>query len=282
LTSTFVQNVLIPKTDPSKGGSYSCLSPEMSVKISQGGVSERYVEKRLVVSACKEDLSFLLRDLSLFDHVIVYSKCNFTEFPAFLLNASHVDIVELPNIGSGEHTFMHHMIRSHDVLAERTVFWAGSVQYPGCLPHTLLGTTKDKCIADGGVCCCLTDLKGRWGFYPNFTVSNYVKRGPFTLADVRPIGAWARCLLGEDSARVFEAKACYSGFYSVSRARILAQDLRVLKGLYMQQFTMSGEAEHYQERLEGALFSSDPFRPPAMQLSGCNFSWTDPKLCPLI
>lgn len=82
----------------------------------------------LVIARYKEDLGWLsnYKDKG-FRRIIIYSKGGPMECP---LTASTCKVVELPNVGFCDHTYLHHIVHQYNDLADITVFLPGSADLP--------------------------------------------------------------------------------------------------------------------------------------------------------
>lgn len=75
-----------------------------------------------IIARYSEDLSWIQPYLPFFDKVFVYNKGN-----DITINATHVVIIKLPNVGRETHTYIHHIIENYDRLGDVNVFTQGSV-----------------------------------------------------------------------------------------------------------------------------------------------------------
>jgi len=82
--------------------------------------SEVHRSFEVVVARCNEDISWLLKEFPS-DKVTIYNKCGSITQPL----PDNYQVIDLPNIGRESHSYLTHIIKHYDTLADRVLFLQG-------------------------------------------------------------------------------------------------------------------------------------------------------------
>jgi hypothetical protein len=158
----------------------------------------------------------------------------------------------LPNVGSCDHTYLHHIISNYDELAENTIFVPGSCHNVSDRFFRFLMTFFD--------CGC---NHSRVAFYKinedlyNFKIDEYSHtNSPGTKdlvkCEVRPFGKWMEEIVGLEINKI---GISYGGIFNVSKKDILKHPKSFYEKLISQVDKHPYcEASHYMERAWASIF----------------------------
>jgi hypothetical protein len=211
----------------------------------------------IVVSRYSENLSWL--DQKPFNQypVIVYNKGINNKF---LKTDKIIKVVNVKNVGRCDHTYLYHIIKNYDNLANVTVFLPGSVNldYKKSKASRLLGKVAkhNSTVFFSDRYAKLSDL------YP-FTLDTYQSRDKSNLttnmenilekSSIRPFGKWF-----ETRFPNYKQDHIYCNFYgifAVSRENILQHPKSYYQELIKElSNTSNPEVGHYYERAWYAVF----------------------------
>ena len=243
----------------------------------------RHLRLELVIAWCKEDIEWLLHAARVFSHVIIYSKCH-SPVPLSLAHLllprdSHssssspspslptsptpppttsdipphlpplVDLVNLPNIGTCDHTYLYHIVSYYETLAKRTIFFKGTNDDTCPLIDFIQTNEKEDHIPNlEGYQCCKRNFREERanGFYPFFTMKNYTQRhhqlqeGEIFYPYEGDLGLFLKTLIGRSSAlRLFQSQEnrliCYGGYFSAQKDIIHRQSVHLYELLLFEQ-----------------------------------------------
>lgn len=217
-----------------------------------GQILQKPVE--LVVARYNETLHWLNTDPFSKYPVVIYNKGDPME------TDSSVYIEKLPNVGKCDHTYLYHIIKNYDNLADVTVFLPGSAVMKHKIGKTkkmmnLLETEPNKTIF-------ITNYVPNVGtaLY-NFTLNeyktseqvNYLKN-PETklyLSKIRPFGKWFKHHFPEINIH----HVSYMGIMAISKKHIKQHPKKYYENLIKELETSSNpEVGHYFERAWLAIF----------------------------
>lgn len=219
----------------------------------------RSVKVQVVVARYAEDLEWLKEPpFDRFDDVVVYNKGP-TPF-----ESDSARVVKLPNVGREGHTYLTHILRNWDNLADVTVFVMGSCRATSekwaratwVAKH--VAATGSSAFPDHPLPAPLHEARG------TFVISSYRSTHP-TNATInpeskllpsphRPFGTWmgANQLSGVDGVT-------YSGCFAVAREHIRQHPkARYERLLQYLDHHSNPEAGHYLERAWLAVFHPVP------------------------
>lgn len=87
---------------------------------------EQYENKNkitIIIARYKEDISYLLNDEFKNYHIIIYNKGNEISNQEII---NKYKIIQLPNVGKCDHTYLHHIIENYDNISDVTIFLPAS------------------------------------------------------------------------------------------------------------------------------------------------------------
>lgn len=173
-------------------------------------------------------------------------------------------IFNLDNVGRCDHTYLYHIIKNYNNLADVTIFLPGSCMDPHKKKFTMNvinNVLKTKTtVLQGDI---LNDV--RKDLY-NFTLDSYkatnkenVEINPESQLEkspIRPFGKWFDVNFGSDlKVKVF----CFYGIIAVAREHIIQHPIeRYQKLIKYVNKSSNPEAGHYMERSWGAIFYPYP------------------------
>lgn len=188
-------------------------------------------------------------------------------------------IINLPNVGRCDHTFLYHIVNSYDsISANITVFLPGSINI--VCPKTNHQYKKDQAIKlltaimNNGRACFIADLRADKGLHHDlrdFSLEHWEASDPtntinekqdqehncleekskLDLCRIRPYGRWYKYFFGDLNVHI----GCYWGIFSIGKRDILNHPLEHYKKfLDIVSHSCNPEAGHYIERSWGAIF----------------------------
>lgn len=210
---------------------------------------------KIIVARYNENLSWMReKPFNLFRYIVYnkgvndnFEKCNVDE------------IINLPNIGRCDHTYLYHIVNNYDNLHDITVF------FPGCLNVDFKKKIAKKIlygimIYKTAIFCGnrVNDVKS---VFKNFTLDQWTstdlsnkslnpeyKTYP---ARLRPFGKWFNYMFGNINVQWY----CLYGILSMHKMDILKYDINRYKILLNAVSVHSNpEVGHYIERSWAAIF----------------------------
>lgn len=210
---------------------------------------------KIIVSRYNEDLSWMReKPFNMFRYIVYnkgindnFEKCNVDE------------IINLPNIGRCDHTYLYHIVHNYNNLNDINVF------FPGCLNICFKKDEAKKILY--GIIKYKTAV-----FYSNYTKSIKNEFLNFTLdywtsiddsnktlnpesktypARLRPYGKWYNYMFGNINVNWY----CLHGIFSIHKLDILKHDIRrYVQLLNAVSVHSNPEVGHYIERSWAAIF----------------------------
>ena len=211
----------------------------------------------LVVSRYAEDLNWLNElDLKQFRRIIVYNKGpKITQKEVKKM----AEIIELPNVGRCDHTYLYHIITNYDKLSDVTIFLTAScsMDYKWENAKRTIDTalrTYDSVFVGShhtDVAKEMANFKlDEW----KSSESNNAQNNPETKllpSPERPFGVWYKKNFGSTQVNA----VVYHGIFAVSKRHIRQRSLKSYKELIRYLDTHSNpEVGHYFERAWLAIF----------------------------
>jgi hypothetical protein len=223
---------------------------------------------QIVVAKYNENTDYLNKEPFIKYSQIVYDKgCKYKDITIYAPDTQR-RWTYLENEGRESHTYLYHIIKNYDNLADVTIFLPGS-----CLSELkkwqtnktiqlveesrksvfvsseLVGDVKDHaynwCIDDYDGIVKENHIDGR----------NSIKKNKITIADIRPFGKWFEYEFGDLHTHIL----CYRGIFALSREHIRQHSKKYYKDLIKY---LSGspnpEYGHYFERAWLAIFYPIP------------------------
>jgi hypothetical protein len=188
---------------------------------------------------------------------IVYNKGDNTNF----IKDNVIDIINLPNVGRCDHTYLYHIIENYNNLEEVVVFFPGSLDIPNkkekaikILNYIINSNYKNAYF----IGTCINSLPI---FFKDFELDswkctsneNYIKNNEYKLVKckIRPYFKWYRYFFKNQESHWYT----YSGVFSINKKDILQHSVyRYMHLLQTINHHSNPEASHYIERSWGAIF----------------------------
>ena len=222
-------------------------------------ISKEYLNKSfdIIVARYNEDLSWTLEHPFNNYEYIVYNKGNNDNFEKKYVKL----IINLPNVGRCDHTYLYHIVNNYYNLADINLFITGSI---GTI-HEKKKKTKTilKLIEKTNNAVFINqdndinnNIKNK--FY-NFTLDNWkstdtnnsIDEEKLKHSSIRPYGKWYESIFGDINC----SEATYYGIFSISKNDIIQNSLDKYKLIIKELETHSNpEAGHYVERSWCAIF----------------------------
>ena len=218
----------------------------------------------LVVAWYNEDLSWLATTAMPPHTLHIYAKHA----------GVHPDysVVPLPNVGRETHTYMHHIVANYDSLADVTIFTQAGIDSPAYkglkrkkLEHVL--HELPACRLRGMVCMAHHEPGLKIPFKPEFQISHWTGTSPdnravtdgtdaLTPASVRPLAAWYREFVDEDTSKINRLGMSYNSIFAASAEAIRSHPRSLYKRIRDElAVSANPEAGHYVERILLSLFT---------------------------
>ncbi len=214
----------------------------------------------LVIARYKEDLSWLKDYAHLpFRKIYIYSK---SKEPIQCPRSSGCKIIQLPNVGVCDHTYLYHITTQYNNLADYTIFLPGSADLPKKASKTkkilesafafqpkIVGFTLDGPVDK------LFDSFELTSWETSSSQNRDSNPIPFVLANPRPFGRWYRHQFPGNSVH----RVSYFGMFAVSRETIHTTPKSVYQKCrnLLSKDTFS-ETAHYVERSWATFFADLP------------------------
>lgn len=208
----------------------------------------------LVISRFNENLEWF-KDSTPYRRVFLYNKGLPFTYPG-----DNVNIIDLPNVGRVDHTYLHHIIENYDTLADVTLFLPGSCDLPNKrqqMQNTITYTLekKDAYFQTEAVPDDIhTFSLNSWTSTSN---DNKILNDEHQLAPAspKPFGIWYETYFNTQ----FSSSVVYLGIFSVRADQIRLRP----KTFYEQLITCvnhhsNPEAGHYIERAWYSMFHKNP------------------------
>jgi hypothetical protein len=209
----------------------------------------------IVVSRYNENLSWIVEPPFNEFKYIVYNKGVNDDF----LKNNVIQVINLPNVGRCDHTYLYHIIQQYDNLADVTIFLPGSADMPYKIEKAKQqvreveknGNTVFIGSRHNNVRTDLYDFKlDEWKASDNRN-SSLNNENKLLLANIRPFGKWYDSHFKD----IIIQYVSYSGIFAVSREHIRQHPKSYYEDLIKELNTSSNpEVGHYFERSWNAVF----------------------------
>ena len=167
-------------------------------------------------------------------------------------------IIPVENVGRCDHTYLYHVIKNYDNLADITISLPGSsdIDYKiNTAKNTVIETEKNKNSHFNDYTeSVYNEFKDfqldEWSatHNANKTINSETK---LTLSKIRPFGQWYKAHFGDRVTKKF----AWMGFFSVHKKHILQHPLEYYQELIRElEVSSNPEVGHYYERAWGAVF----------------------------
>lgn len=211
----------------------------------------------IVVARYNENLSWLNEyPFNQFEY-IVYNKGDNQNFH----KTNVKKIVNLPNIGRCDHTYLYHIIENYNNLSNIVVFFPGSVDMSNKKPKALkiltyiMKSNYEKAFFIGNYHNSLRDSLASFKLdhYSSSCRENYIKNSEnrLQLCKIRPYGRWYNFFFGNTVAHW----NTYGGVFSIDKRDIIQHPIDRYRFIIQTVSIHSNpEAGHYIERSWGVIF----------------------------
>lgn len=214
----------------------------------------------LVISRFNEDLDWLKEKYFQTFSVTIYNKGNNEDF----YKPTHAKIITLQNVGVCNHTYLYHIIRNYDNLANVTIFLPGSCMDIHKREKTLQTIQKTKETYNSTFLVSYYKngvSKSLHSFHlDNYEIANAKNREINTSyhlkkCSIRPFGKWYETLFPDINIHHVN----YQSIFSVSREHILNRSKESYQEILNYVNTdKNEESSHYIERAFLAIFYPIP------------------------
>lgn len=211
----------------------------------------------IIVSRYNENLEWIYKyPFNQFQY-IVYNKGVNDDF----CKNNVKQIINLPNIGRCDHTYLYHVVKNYDNLADILVFFPGSLN----ARHKKLKAIKilnnilfSKCINAYFLGNYQNDIFETFKYFKldNHKASDLKNlelnpESQLQLCRLRPYGKWYRYFFGNTKAKWYT----YNGIFSIDKRDVVQhQKLRYEMLLNSVSNSSNPESGHYIERSWGVIF----------------------------
>jgi hypothetical protein len=217
---------------------------------------------QIIIARYNENLDFLAKEPFNKHPIICYNKGPVD--PNCDVAGTCVKTVKLPNVGKCDHTYLYHIIKNYDNLADVTCFFPASCLMNSFKKDKTLRTleyatnTKNSVFIGRNMNNVYKDLY-------KFELDEYVTTntenakinsdGSMKKCEIRPFGKWYESLFGDLRVTLVD----YTSIFAVSREHILQHPRSYYENLikYLDD-DVSPECGHYMERSWVAVFSPVP------------------------
>lgn len=218
-------------------------------------ISMRSVE--VVVARYNEDLSWIKEyPFNQFEY-IVYNKGDNTNFE----KSNVKQIINLPNVGRCDHTYLYHIITNYERLTDIVVFFTGSINIPHkkrkarkILGHIIQSGYNNTYLIGSYYNNVQYKLKDFMiDHYTCMDPQNYIKNSENILhkCRIRPYGNWFKYFFGN----IITYFVSYGGILSIDKREIIQHPITRYQILIETVNKNSNpEAGHYIERSWTAIF----------------------------
>lgn len=209
----------------------------------------------LVVARYNESLDWLQDDPFNKYSAIVYNKGKNEDFK----HTNNIkSVIPLKNVGRCDHTYLYHVIKNYDNLADVTVFLPGSVNMSEKMETGKNVISNVEATGDTYFSIQTSDVYDSFkDFKLDSWQATYDKNAELnaeselTPANPRPFGEWFKSHFGDMKVQRYG----YFGIFAVSKRHIL-QHPKEYYEKFMKELEVSSNPEvgHYFERAWGAVF----------------------------
>jgi hypothetical protein len=211
----------------------------------------------IIVSRYNEDLEWMMEEPFCYFKYTVYNKGDNEEF-----NKSRVNkIINLPNVGFCDHTYLYHIVNNYNTLSNITVFFPGSIDIPYKKKKAIM--TLHKIIKHEAPVIFAHKQKNIRQFFANFSIDKWKCSHPKNITSksssilakspIRPYKNWYTYHFGN---RIYN-DYIIQGIFSVHKLDIIYNSITHYKSLLETVDKESNpEAAHYMERSWLAIFNT--------------------------
>lgn len=217
----------------------------------------------LVVAWYNEDLSWIEKMISPNTNIFIYSKLH-DSHPTF-------DVIKLENIGRETHTFLYHICKNYDRLADITIFSQGGIlsgAYDFLKKKKLeyILENMDECKKNGVACMAHYKPGIKIKYDPKFMISEWKSTTKenqdcssikMATASIRPFGRWYKHYIG-DERNIKQLGMSYNCIFSSTSQSIRRRSKDFYENLLLTHSSANDEVSHYLERSFLSLFYMNP------------------------
>jgi len=208
----------------------------------------------IIVARYNENLNWILESPFNEFNYTVYNKGDNDNFEKTGVNK----IINLPNVGRCDHTFLYHISKNYASLADITVFFPGSINIPHKKDRAIDILNRIKCKKAVFIGQYTPNVRTLFNTFTldNWSATdpqNFVKNPESTLqkSPIRPYGRWFLYNFGYISPQI----VCMNGIFSIDRRDVIKYPIFRYNKLVKQLSTHSNpEVGHYVERSWSAIF----------------------------
>ena len=214
----------------------------------------------LVIARYKENLDWLdSYDDGIFNSIVIYNKSS--EKLIYTSKNAKSKVIDIPNVGVCDHTYLYHIVNNYDNLADITVFVPGSGNIP--YKKELINFTIQTIQKTNDTVLPVYEFDDTVGeaMY-NLTIDQYTLASDENReahvdyhypASIRPFGKWYESHFPGSSMK----KSTFTGVFSASKEDIRSRDKEFYKTMLNQVNSEKfHEASHYIERAWTSIFKS--------------------------
>jgi hypothetical protein len=228
--------------------------------------------RHLVVSRFNENLDWTSwMPVDAFDHVFIYNKGpdNLHEVAGNVLGSEKLPhgkftIIQLPNVGKCDHTYLHHIIENYNNLADVNVFLPANCDHVDKIFNTIATIGKALKYNMSTFICheyansvsstmfglLFDSYESRDARNKQLYSSDYTRASP-----IRPFGLW----YGFNFQEIPIHHCCYQGIFAVERRHVMQRSIDSYKHFLGYLSTHPNpEVGHYIERSWLAMFHPVP------------------------
>jgi hypothetical protein len=209
----------------------------------------------IIISRFNEDLNWTTEGIFNDYKYTVYNKGDNDNF-----NKSNVkNIINLPNIGRCDHTYLYHIVSNYNKLSNKIVFFPGSLDlgYKKNIAIEILNKIKysGQAIFIGEYS---ENIKNKFDDFKldnwsSTNSQNFIKNNESSLqiSKIRPFGNWFKYYFGNKIVKSF----CYWGVFSIDKRDVVQHPInRYIILLNQLNQSSNPEVGHYLERSWCAVF----------------------------
>jgi len=219
----------------------------------------QYDDIQIVIPRYNEDLSWI-------------NNYPFNEFPLiiynkglndhFMYSQNIIKVINLPNVGRCDHTYLYHIINNYYNLPEVTIFLPGSINLPHKYERSEKLVNKVKETMSTVFACYIKEDQEYEDIDYSFAIDSYRAMNPINIelntdysmkqSETRPYGEWFKKIF-----KNHEKNRCvaWNGIFAISKKYILRKPISFYEDLIIQlNDHHNPEAGHYFERSWYAIF----------------------------
>ena len=222
-----------------------------------------HINSEIVIARYNENLEWLnkLPDVQVIDQITIYNKG--PPLQTNTINYKNIQVINLPNVGRCDHTYLYHIVNRYDTLADITIFLPGSAEFQDKWDITKTTLSKAVQTKNSVFHGAIVDnvKKNEYNFQLDKWIASYDKNKEINNesnlypASPRPYGKWFENNYGDLNINF----VTYRGIFAVSKEHVLQHDVSWYQNLLKQlEVSSNPEVGHYIERSWVATFHPIP------------------------